>query len=154
MTRVRNVWVRGSRRGVEDLLGRAGLDDAAGVEEAHRFGDLAGEAHLVGGDHHRHAARPKVANDVEDLADELGVERRGDLVEQHHVGVHRQRPGDGDALLLATGQLIGIGVRLGAETQTIEQLCRLLGGGGGRCDPQLARRQRDVVDHRAGEGTG
>ena len=34
-----------------------------------------------------------------------GIERRGRLVEQHGDRVHRQRAGDGDALLLAAGEL-------------------------------------------------
>ncbi len=43
--------------------------------------------------------------DVEHLADQLGVERRGRLVEQHQLRLHRQRAGDRDALLLAAGEL-------------------------------------------------
>ena len=35
------------------------------------------------------------------LADQLGIERRGRLVEQHQLGSHRERPGDRHALLLA-----------------------------------------------------
>ena len=46
-------------------------------------------------------SRSQVAHDVEHLADEFGVERRGDLVEQHDLGLHRQRAGDRHALLLA-----------------------------------------------------
>ena len=46
-----------------------------------------------------------VGHDVEHLVDHLGVERGGGLVEQHHLGLHGERPGDGDALLLAAGQL-------------------------------------------------
>jgi len=37
------------------------------------------------------------------FADELRVERRGWLVEKHHLGIHDQRPRDGNSLLLATG---------------------------------------------------
>ena len=69
-------------------------------------GDLPGEAHLVGDDDHRHARRCKLAHDGEDLADQLWVERRGRLVEEHELGLHRQGPRDGHALLLlATGEL-------------------------------------------------
>ena len=112
-----------------------------------RVGDLLGEAHLVGGDDHRHAAGPQVAHDVEDLTDELGVERRGDLVEKHHVGVHRQGPGDGDALLLPARQLVRIGHRLEPEAEAVEQPHRPLGDLGGAGRAELARRQRDVLDH-------
>ena len=44
-------------------------------------------------------------HDVEHLVDHLRVERRRRLVEQHADRVHRQRPGDRDALLLAAGEL-------------------------------------------------
>ena len=47
----------------------------------------------------------ELLHDVEDASDELGVERRGDLVEEHHVRVHRQRTGDRHALLLTAGEL-------------------------------------------------
>ena len=44
-------------------------------------------------------------DDVEHFADQLRVERRGDLVEQQDLGLHRDRARDADALLLAAGQL-------------------------------------------------
>ena len=48
------------------------------------------------------------AHDVEDVADQLRVERRGRLVEEHQLRLHRQRAGDGHALLLAAGELRGV----------------------------------------------
>ena len=103
-------------------LGLALLDDDAAVHEDDVVGDLAGEAHLVGHDDHRHALLGELAHDAQHLADELGVEGRGRLVEEHQLGVHRQRPGDGDALLLAAGELRRVGVRLVAEPDLLEQL--------------------------------
>ena len=50
----------------------------------------------------------EVAHHRQHLADQLGIQRAGDLVEQHRLGLHRQRAGDGDALLLAAGELLGI----------------------------------------------
>ena len=41
---------------------------------------------------------------VEHLAHQLRVERAGGLVEHQHLGLHAQRAGDGDALLLAARQ--------------------------------------------------
>jgi len=38
------------------------------------------------------------------LAHGFGIERGGGFVEQHHLGLHRQRTRDGDALLLAAGE--------------------------------------------------
>ena len=53
----------------------------------------------------RGAAAGEVADDVEHLADELGVERAGGLVEQQDLRAQGERAGDRDALLLAAGQL-------------------------------------------------
>ena len=62
---------------------------------------------------------------VEHLADQLGVERRGRLVEQHAPpGSQGQRAGDGDALLLPAGQLPRVGVGLVGQPDPVEQLAR------------------------------
>ena len=84
--------------------------------------DLAREADLVRDDDHRHADLGEVAHHVEHLADELRVERRGRLVEQHQLRVHRQRARDRDALLLAAGERHRVGVVLVREADAVEQL--------------------------------
>ena len=61
-------------------------------------------------------------HDVEDLVDHLRVERRGRLVEEHHLRVHGQRAGDGDALLLAAGELGRVLVGLVGDADPVEQL--------------------------------
>ena len=83
--------------------------------KAMRLGDMGGEAHLVGDDEHRHAFGREALHHLQHFADQLGIERRGWLVEQHEAGLHRQRPGDGDALLLAARETRRIGVGLGGE---------------------------------------
>ena len=108
MIRCRNCCVRASRGRAEDLAGRPLLEDAAVVEEADLVGDVARERHLVGGDHHRHAARGELADHLEHLRDELGVERARHLVEEHQLRLHRERPHDRDALLLPAGEPIGV----------------------------------------------
>src|SRR5262249_6222886 len=40
------------------------------------------------------------------------IERAGGLIEQHQRWPHGERPGDGDALLLAAGELEWIGILL------------------------------------------
>ena len=124
-------------------------------EEAHPVGDLAGEAHLVGGDQHRHAVALELAHDVEHLADELGIERRRDLVEQHDLGVHRQRPGDRDALLLTARELIGVGVGLVGQAEPVEQLeRRRVGAAPRRALSTLRGAERDVRRRPSCAGTG
>ncbi len=91
-----------------------------------RSAALRANPHLVGDHDHRHAAAGKVHHDVEDLVDHFRVQRGGRLVEQHDLRVHGQRPGDRDALLLATGQLSRVLVGLIADPpDPVEQLFRL-----------------------------
>ena len=139
------AWLGGR---LEDARRRALLEDSPLMQEAHAVADLAGERHLVRRDQHRHPVGLQPANDVEHLADEFGIEGRRDLVEQHHLGVHGQRPGDGDALLLAAGELVGIRIGAGSETESGQHLQRV-----GAClalrDLQhLARTDGDVVGDR------
>ena len=117
MIRWRNWRVRGSVGSEKSALGRTLLDDRPGVEEADPVGDLAREAHLVRRDDHRHAAGRQLADDVEDLGDELRVERARDLVEQQDVGLHRQRPDDRHSLLLTARQPVRVLVALVGQAE-------------------------------------
>ncbi len=127
----------------DDLVGGAVLDDHAAVHEDDPVGDLAGEGHLVGDDHHRHALLGEPAHHREDVPDQLGVERGGRLVEEHHLGAHGERPRDGHPLLLAAGQGGRVGVRLLRQADAAE----VLGGGLRRArpvpleDPPLGQRE-------------
>ena len=50
----------------------------------------------------------EVLHHLQHLTDQLGVQGRGRLVEEHELGVHRQGPGDRHPLLLAAGELGGV----------------------------------------------
>ena len=78
----------------------------------------------------------------EHLAGELGVERRGRLVEEHDVGLHRQRPGDGDALLLAAGEPDGVLAGLVGQADPVEEVLGPLGDLGSVPAPGAPRRAR------------
>ena len=82
---------------------------------------VARERHLVRRDEHRHAARRELADHVEHLRHELGVERARDLVEEEQLRLHRERPHDRDPLLLAAGEAIGVLVALVGEPEAREQ---------------------------------
>ncbi len=102
----------------------------------------------MGDDHQGGAGAAELLDHVEHLADEFGVEGGSRLVEQQHLGPQSQCPGDGDALLLAAGELARIGVGLVGETDPGQQVARL----GDRLRPGQAadgdRRLDDVLDHR------
>ena len=131
----------------EEVLRGAFLDDGAVVEEQHPVGHLSGEAHLVGNHDRGHLRQGQLLDHVEHLFDHLRVEGGGRLVEQHYLGVHGQRPGDGHPLLLAARQLAGVLVGLLGDAHPFQQTHRrLLGLGPGLvADPD--RRQGDVGQH-------
>ena len=85
-----------------------------------RLADLVGEAHLVRDHDHGHALVGKLLHHRQHLADQLGVEGRGDLVEQQHLGLHRHGAGDADPLLLAAGELRRQAVELVGEADPLQ----------------------------------
>src|SRR6478735_3102825 len=123
------LGARALRRG-EELLGRGDLDDLAVGHEDHPVGRLAREAHLVGDDDHRHALLGEAHHDVEHLVDHLGVEGRGRLVEEHHLGTHGERARDGHALLLTARQLGRVLVRLRRDADPFQERIGLFAGVG------------------------
>ena len=147
MMRARNCLVRGFGRVTEHLLGRPGFEDLAAVEEDHPVGDLPGEAHLVGGEHHGHALALEVTDHREHLADQFRVERRGDLVEQQQARVVHQRPDDRHPLLLAAGEPVRVAVRLVGQADPGQPLHRPLARLGGRPLVHPGRGERDVAQH-------
>ena len=112
---LRKSWARALCGCGEERLRAALLDDLPVGHEDDAVGGLAGEAHLVGDDDHGHPALGQADHHVEDLVDHLRVEGRGRLVEEDDLGVHGQRPGDGDPLLLPARELRGVLVGLGLD---------------------------------------
>ena len=72
----------------------------------------------------------QLLHDLEHLADHLRVERARRLVKEHDLRLHHERADDGHALLLAAGELDGVGLRAVAEPDALEKrMCLLLGLG-------------------------
>ena len=130
---------------VEEIGGGALFDDRALGHEDDAVGDLAREAHLMRDDDHRHAVFRKVAHQIEHLADHLGVERGGRLVEEHDLGRHGERAHDGDTLLLAAGEHRGILVCLVGKADALKQRHGLLVGLRLGLEAQLDGREGDVL---------
>ena len=102
--RPRPVVELGRRR---DLLEPAGGHDPDPVAQRQRL------LLVVGDEQRRGADRDLDAADLlAQLPAHLGVERRERLVEQQHLGLDREGPGQRDPLLLAAGQLVRIAAAL------------------------------------------
>jgi hypothetical protein len=89
----------------------------------------------------------ELADEVEHLADELGIERGGDLVEQQRARAAGQSAGDGDALLLAAREPVGWIVLAAGEPEAGEQLARGRLRFGARDAERMPRREHDVLEH-------
>src|SRR5258707_703138 len=70
------------------------------VHEYDPFGLCAREQHHMRDDDHRHAFVSELSNHAQHLADQLRIQGRRRLVEEHDLRLHGQRPRDRAALLL------------------------------------------------------
>ena len=108
-----------------EVVGGARLLDPAFVHHDQLLGDVHRLLLVVGDEDRRHvhlvveAAQPG----AQVLAD-LGVERAEGLVEQQHLRLDRQRPGQRHALALAAGELRGVAVGEPVELDQVQQLVR------------------------------
>jgi hypothetical protein len=104
------------------------------------FGDVG----LVGDEDDGVALGLEIVEEGHDLDAGLGVEVAGGLVGEDDGGVVDQGAGDGDALALSAGELVGLVVHAGFEVDVAQGLfgaLDALGGGGAVVD----ERQLDVV---------
>src|SRR3989344_5555008 len=139
---------------VLEHVARARLPHLAFVHVDDGVGHTGGKLHLVGDQHHGHAALGQGLDHAQYLAGELRVHGRGHLVKQHHLRLHRQRPGNGHALLLPARELLGVRLRLVRQPHLLQRaggnLARLgrgqvLHGLGGQGDVLLHRQVREQV---------
>ena len=75
----------------------------------------------MGHHHHGHFLLGQVPHHFQHLAHHLGVQSGGRLVKEHHIRLHAQRAHDGDPLLLAAGELAGIGVGPVRQTYPLQK---------------------------------
>src|ERR1700681_2533776 len=143
--REKQLRARIGRRG-EKPFGRGLLDDAAGVHEDDAVADLPSEPHLVGHHDHRDAGMRQCFHHVEDFLDHLGIEGAGRLVEEQHLGLHRQCSGDRDPLLLPSRELGRVCRSFLREPDAFQQRARLALGLLAREALDRDRRERDVLE--------
>ena len=125
------------------------LDDPAVLHDRHAVADLLDHGHFVRDDDDRDAELfVQVLQQPQDRLGGLGVERRGRLVAQQHIRVVCERPRDGNALLLSSGELLRVRLRLVSDADQLEQpvhLVRDLLSG----KAAAAQRIRDISEHGA-----
>src|ERR1700722_10715557 len=87
----------------EDLVGVPELDDLARKHEQRLLGNPRGLLHIMR-DNDDGVAAFQLEKQLLDLGRGDGVQGRAGLVQEQHIGLDGQRPGDAQALLLAAGQ--------------------------------------------------
>src|SRR5882724_4320728 len=88
------------------LVGRAGVQDPARLDEGHLVAQLLGLAHVVRRQQNRHAALAAQGRDVRAHAHRhVGIEPQRRLVEEEQLGIVDERLRQRDALLQPGGQL-------------------------------------------------
>ncbi|MNT13424.1 hypothetical protein D3C72_1483940 [compost metagenome] len=112
---------------VVDGLGRAVLLDVAAVHQHHLVGHFQRLFLVMGDEHAGHVQFiVQAAQPAAQLLAHLGVERAEGFVEQQHLGLHRQRAGQRDALALAAGQLRRVAVGQPVELHQLQQRTHLV----------------------------
>ena len=96
-------------------------------------------------DNHRHTFLGQRLHHAQHFTDHFRIEGRGWLVEQHDRRLHRQRPGDGHALLLSAGELVRVGIDLVEQADLVQQGVRPFVGLHRAETAHLHRCQRDVL---------
>nr|WP_236637981.1 hypothetical protein [Mangrovicoccus ximenensis] len=126
---------------LEDLAHRSLLDDLAEIHHRHVIGDMAHHLQVVADEE---IGQVQLALDfpqqLQHLAAHRDVERSGRLVEQHHLGIDRDRPGDADALALAAAELVRITAEMFVaepdQPQQFRDARRPVGGGQRQVQPE------------------
>ena len=113
----------------EDLLHGAFLHHNAAVQNGNVIADLFHNAHLMGDDHNRDAQLlVDVLDQGQDSMGGVGVQCAGGFIAEQNFGVRCQCTGNGNALLLAAGQLCRVGVGLIGQAHHFQQLSGALFG--------------------------
>ena len=107
----------------EDLVLGPVLHDRPQVHHRHGVAEIAHHAQGVGDEQVRRALLLlQLEEQVDDRRLDGDVEARGGLVAEDQVGIARERPRDGDALLLPAAELIGVAIQeLAPEVHGLQQ---------------------------------
>ena len=95
---------------LENILGYTHLLDQTVADENDLVGNCASEFKLMSNNDHRSVAAFKILDYLQDLACQLGVERGRGLIEAKDLWREHQGSGDGNSLLLTSGEEAGVSV--------------------------------------------
>ena len=93
---------------IKNFFRRALFVNEALVHVKHAAGHFPGKLHLMRHDHHGFLLPRQFPDDALHLADAGRVQGAGRLVKEDDIRVHGEGPGNGDALLLSAGHLVGV----------------------------------------------
>ena len=97
--------------GVEDILDRSDFDSLTGIHHRDPVTGLQDQAEIVRDiDHGSAEFGGDLVDQIDNASFDRHIQRRGRLIQKQQPGIGQQRHGDDDALLLATGNLVRIGV--------------------------------------------
>ncbi|SCB34453.1 hypothetical protein GA0061099_1005182 [Bradyrhizobium yuanmingense] len=107
----------------EQLVARRLLDDAAGIHHRDAVAILRDDAEVVADQHHGHAELAADRGEqLQDLCLNGGIERSGRLVRDQEIGIPGQRHRDHDALDLAAGEFVRIGLEPAASVGNADEI--------------------------------
>ncbi len=113
-----------------ELVGGAGGDDLAVVEDDDVVGELVGLLQILGGEQHRDAVGHQPAHHAPQVGAAARVEPGGGLVEEEHLGAADQAGGQVEAAAHAAGVGLG-GTPAGVgQVEALQQLARACPGVG------------------------
>ena len=131
------------QRGLVEGVGRAELGHAAQVHHGDAVGQVADHGQVVGDEEVGEAVGAlQLGQQVDHLALDGDVEGGHGLVAHDQAGLEGERPGDADALALATGELVRVALgHAGVERHLVQQLGHA-GAGGGAAAADAVHQQR------------
>src|SRR4051812_41602760 len=103
-------------------------DDLSVIDDRHSIAEYFGFVHVVGGQHCRATRRLELVDQVPQLPPRLGIQSRRRFIEKEQVRIADDRAGEGQALLLAAGQLADASVALFIELDAGDHLIDLRAG--------------------------
>ena len=108
-----------------DACGRVDGDDPAAVDDRHPVGEALRLLHEVGNEQDGDASIADGRDQVPRLAPRLRVEAGGQLVEDRDLRPPHQGEGDGEALLLPSGEVAVLGAALLSQPEVLDEAVRV-----------------------------